>query len=398
MKYSPAFGLLVCLASAALVVPVRAHAQVTGDVSATAQFESNSNVFDLQSGFAPQANNDTRRSDTDLSYGANFDLHYLAGRQDFSLTGGVNQYEYQHFTQLNNTSYHFDAGLLWKLGEALDGKVDIARTRAMVPFFDLTGTGEQLSLVTTQTESLQIGYKLNSDWKLEGTANTSKTEQPIVGSPDLQQTQRGGTLAIEYQSVGGLTSGLTAGYSTGDYGGSIGTNNPTYSQSTIGFLTSYKVNRMTYEGQIGYTRRSSDTGDNNSSGLTGLLDLKYQLTPKTSFTAKIDRSINSYFLNTSSEIDTEAGVGVTWQATYKLSVTAGYTFTYRDYPGQATNTVSGDRVDIQELANLAMLYSPRPWLVIKPYANLQTRRSTFPGGDFNGTVFGVSITATPWKH
>jgi len=128
------------------------------------------------------------------------------------------------------------------------------------------------------------------------------------------------------------------------------------------------------------------------------LDLKQQLTPKTSYSIKIDRAINNYFLNTSSEIDTEAAVSVHWQATHKLALSLGYTFTYRDYPGQGPNTVTGDRVDIQEYATVSINYEPQRWLAISPYANVRTRRSTFVGGDFNSTVFGVSVTVTPFRR
>jgi hypothetical protein len=392
-----AVGLVICTALAALVLPGRVHAQFAGKVSATAQFESNSNVFDLESGFSPPANT-SRRSDTSFAYGAGFDLSYLWDRQQLYATASTTKYEYQHFTQLDNTSYQIDAGLKWKLGELLDGKLDVARTRSMVPFFDLSGVAQELSLSTVQTETAQVGIRLSSDWKLEGSAYSSKTDQPVAGEPNLQLTQTSGTAAINYVGFTGLSSGLTAGYSTGEYGGSATTANPKYSQYTAGLAADYKHNRATFDGQIGYSKRQSDTGTDNTSGLTGAFDIKYQLTPKTSVMANVSRSINSFVVNTSSEIDTAVGAGVNWQALYKLSVYAGYTFTYRDYPGQATNTASGDRVDIQEYANLAINYEPQPWLLIKPYANVQTRRSTFVGGDFNSTVFGVSVTVTPYQR
>jgi hypothetical protein len=322
----------------------------------------------------------------------------LWGRQQIYATASTKVYDYQRFTELNHNSYNVDAGLMWKLGEPLDGKLDVTRTHTMVPFFDLSGTALALSLETEQRETVQIGLKLSSEWKVEGSAYTSRADQPISGAPNLQLTQTSGTTSIEYLGFGGLTSGLTAGYLSGDYSGSNGNLNPSYSQSTAGFLANYKHNRTTFEGQVGYSRRVSGTGSDNTSGVTGLLDFKHQLTPKTSYKVKIDRTINSYFLNSGSEIDTEAGASVDWQATYKLEGTLGYTFTYRDYPRQGNNPVGSDRVDIQEYATMGINYQPERWLRIRPYANVQTRRSTFIGGHFSSTIFGVSVTVmTPGR-
>jgi len=396
-RQSAASGLLVCAALIALSLPIRAHAQFAGKASATGQFESNSNVFDVPSGFEPPGTNNFRRSDTYFAYGADLDGSYKWGRQELFGTLYSKEFKYQHYTDLNHNDYKFDGGLKWKLGEIWDGKLEATRTHNMVPFYDLSGSPLVLSIVTEQKDLAQIGVKLGSEWKLEGTAYISRANEPITEAPDLQLTQKSGSMSLEYSGIGGLTSGLTAGYASGDYNGTNGTINPSFRQETVAFLANYKLTRTTVEGQVGYSRRTSDSNIDNTSGLTGVIDFKQQLTPKTSVTAKIERTINSYFLNSGSEIDTDASVGVNWQATYKVAVSAGYTFTYRNFPGQGNNPVGSDRVDIQEDANMAIIYTPERWLMIKPYANVETRRSTFIGGHYSSTVYGVSFTVTPYK-
>ncbi len=262
----------------------------------------------------------------------------------------------------------------------------------MVPFYDLTGSALTLSLVTVQKELVQTGLKLGSEWRLEGSVYTSETDEPIQNAPNLQLKENSFTTSIKYLGIDKFTSGLTAGYLSGDYSGSNNYSylNPSYSQSTAGFLTNYKSIRTTFEGQIGYTRRVSATGTNNTSGLTGVFSFTQQLTPKTSFTGKIDRVIDSYLLNAGSEIETDAGADLHWQATFKLAVSLGYTFMYQDYPGQGNNPVGSNRVDIQEYPTMAISYQPRRWLLISPYANWQTRRSTFIGAHFSANIIGVS--------
>jgi hypothetical protein len=391
-----ASALLICSALAGLALPIRAHAQFTGKASATGQFESNSNVFDLSSGLEPPGNNG-RRSDTYFAYGADFDVNYSWGRQVFFATASTKEYNYQHFSDLNHNDYNVDTGLAWKLGGIWDGKLEVTRTHTMVPFSDLSGSALELSVLTEQRETAQIGVKLFSDWKIEASGYTSKDEEPIALAPNLQLTQNSGTASLEYFGFGGLTSGLTATYLSGDYRNTNGTENPSFDQTTVGLLAKYKLSRTTFDGQLGYSRRNSATGTDNTSGLTGLFDWKQQLTPKTSFTVKVDRMINSYFLNSGSEIDTEAGAIIDWQATYKLGVSVGYTFTYRFFPGQGNNPVGSDRTDIQELATMTINYQPQRWLQIKPYANVTTRRSTFIGGHFSQNIFGVSVIVTPYR-
>ncbi|HSS13161.1 MAG TPA: outer membrane beta-barrel protein, partial [Rhizomicrobium sp.] len=221
--------------------------------------------------------------------------------------------------------------------------------------------------------------------------------QPVFRAPNLQLTQNSGTAALGYLGFTGLTSGLSYTYSSGEYAGAqnldtSGAANASFNQSTAEFFAKKDKGRATLDGKLGYSRRTSDSGNDNTSGLTGLFDVTYKATPKTRVTAKIERTINSYLLNSGSEIDTDAGATVQWQATHKVALTAGYTFSFRKFPRQGNNPVGSDRYDIQESTNLGATYQPLRWLQISPYGNLQTRRSTFIGGHYSSTVFGVFVT------
>ena len=383
---------------ATLVASGPCLAQFVGSASATGQFESNSNVFALASGQSePGAGG--RRADTFFAYGASFDAKYLWGVQEFYGSARSSEYTYQHFTELNHNDYNLDAGLNWKLDTLLDGRLDVARTHMMVPFFDLLGGASVLSLQTEQRETAQIGLPFASVWRIEAAGYTRKLEEPILGAPDLQLTENSGSTTLNYLGVAGLTGGLTAGYLSGDYTGAEETQNPSYHQYTTGLVAKYKLGgRTSFDGQVGYSERGSANGVDNISGVTGALSFTDQLTPKTGLTLKLDRQINSYVTTSSSEIDTDGSIAVNWQATFKLNVYAAYTYSYRKFPDQNNNPVGTDRVDIQQYVTLSVDYRPQRWLVLKPYANVQKRISTFIGGDYNSTVFGISvIVQTPQR-
>ena len=193
-----ASGLAICIALAALALPIRAHAQFTGEVSATGQFESNSNVFDLASGSLAAGTAAFVPRTTSLHTVRNSMLRYLWGRQQIYATGSTTEYDYQRFTELDHNGYNIDAGLIWKLGEPLDGKLDVTRTHTMVPFYELTGSALTLSLVTIQKEMVQTGLKLGSEWRLGGSAYTSEADEPIQNAPNLQLKENSFTTSIKY--------------------------------------------------------------------------------------------------------------------------------------------------------------------------------------------------------
>ena len=397
-------GLRLCPALLALVLPLPAVAQLTGKAAATAQYENNSNIFYLNSGFGAPSTGEGRRSDTYYAYGAQFEGEYGMQRQVLYASASASRYEYQHFTDLDHTGYHLDGGLRWKLAQFLDGRLDVTRTRNMVPFYNLAGSlnGAQaltLSINTEQRETADIGMNLSSLWRLEGSAYTSKADEPIFGSPNLQLNQKGGTATINYLGFGTLTSGLAATYMSGDYQGSSNPQlNPSYSQETLNFVAKFKRPRSTFNGQLGYSRRTSANSLDNTSGFTGQVNFTDQLTPRTTITLKADRQINSYLVNSGSEIDSNLGGSLQWQATYKSSFTVSYTFSYLDFPGQGNNPIGSRRVDIQEFVTFGVNYEPRKWLLIKPYYNAQTRRSTLVGGHFSANVWGVNLViSTPGK-
>jgi hypothetical protein len=405
LRRSVASGLLVCVVGAAVLKPLAAQAQLTGSASGTTQYVSNSNLFALDTGLGQHGTGNTPVKATDFSYGAAFEGAYAFGRQQVYAVGRATQYDYQGLSELSHFEYSVDTGLKWQLAETLDGNLDVSRTHTMVPFLDLSGA-ESLSVQTAQQEKFQIGLTVNSDWRFEGSGLTSKTtqpvapvafgsnQQPVAGTSNQELTQYSGTAAIRYTGIGPLTSGVAVGYSTGDNGGFIGTVNSSYRQYTAGLVAAYKLDRTSFDGQVGYTSRTSDDGGGNTAGLTGLIDFRDQLTPKTSFSVNIERAIQTLYLNLGSEVDSEAGVSVAWQATYKIGVSLGYTFTYRAFPEPSVGPNDAYQVDYEQRANIAVSYQPFRWLSITPYGNILTRRSNIFGQDFGANVYGITLTAS----
>lgn len=404
---SHAVPRLVALpAIASVLLPLAAHAQLAVNASADAQYESNSNVFNLSSQNPQLGPTVPRRDDAYFGYGANVDLDYKLGRQLFNFAASGNRFEYQHLTQLDHEDYSVRGGLNWTATSLVNGTIDVSRVRSMVPFYDLSGQSNlslqtTLSLQTSQREEASMNVTLSPRWSISGNASSNRIDEPLPQAPDLTLTDSTGQLTLSYRSTARFVAGGFVGYETGSYDGTtpalnpvgpVMTANPDYHQAQAGLTSTYTSPRTTYSGQIGYSRRTSDAQTDSTSAVTGSVSLTERLTPKTSLIFTAGRSIQNYLLNTGSEIDSTLGLAADWNATNKLAVTLGYTYTYRDFPRQGNNPVGTDRVDIQSVAVLGITYQARPWISINPYANVAWRISNFVGGDFDSTVYGVRVT------
>jgi hypothetical protein len=384
-------GLLILCALTALVLSLPAHAEFHGRASATAQYEHNSNVFDLDDGAALAATGFPRApADSYYSYGAEVDGVYKFGRQQLYAMFDAKQFNYSRFTALNHNEYDILGRLLWQFGSDLNGTLGIKRSRTMTPFLDLQQQSDlTLSVGASQRESATFNDRLTSLWSVSGSLDRNEVTQPAAAAPDLKNTETASTATLNYTGLGRLTSGLSVGYSTGDFGGASNNQNPTYHETRYEFVSAFKSSRTVYTGGVGYTKRGSSDGNNDTSGLTGHLDFTYQQTPKTTWRVKVSRSINSYIQSTGSEIDTAVGGGLTWRASYKLSISGDYTFSHRQYASQG---LQPRRVDYEEYASLYFNFQPRRWLQISPYVNYQARTSNEIGRELDATIFGISVT------
>ena len=387
-----------------LASPLTAFAELAVTAAAITQYEHNSNVFALQSGFLNPFGV-TSSSDSYLSYGGKLDASYLWSQQQFYATIVGTEYRYSRFKNLDHNEYTFSGGWDWKIGRIWDGLLDVTRIRSMVSFYNLIGTS--LVVQTEQRETAKASVQATPDWRAELTGISRKVDQPQPTAPDLSLTESSGQAAIKYTGTAGVTAGVVGTYLKGsfkDTGQLVVA--PSYRQTSGGLTATDEITGISvFRGQIGYTRRTSDSGINKISGVTGELDYRRALTGKTTAEIDLTRQINAYLTNNASEIDSVAALTLNWQATYKIGVMLGYSYTYRQLPGQGSTLVAGvvvptasEQTQRLHLPSLTVTYLPVPWLTLKPYINYQTRTSqNYVGGDFNATIIGIQF-ALQWQH
>jgi hypothetical protein len=376
-----------------LVLPVPALAQLAVVASGSAQYEHDSNVYDLSKGQPlPAGSSGTGFGDSFFEETGKLDSSYLVDGQQFFATVQGSDSQYHRFTNLNHTEYTLDGAWDWKVGSIWDGVLDVTRIRSMVSFFNLIG--DQLVLQTEQREAGKIGLQFTPDWRTEVTGLTHKVDQPQFGAPNLSLSESSGGAAFKYTGVAGLTAGVAATYLTGRFEGTGDVVAPSYTQRSGGLTATDQISGVsTLRADLGYTKRSSDIGIDSVSGVTGQFDYLRQLSGKTSAELNLSRQINVYLTNTGSEIDSVAALTLKWQATYKTGFALTYSYAYRQLPNQGDAPVGSQRVDALNFVQFQITWQPAEWIMLKPYAQYQDRNSRhYIDGNFNATSVGLLFT------
>lgn len=377
---------------ALLALPCSAFAELSLTTAASTQYEHNSNVFDLPSGAPAPGVGATGQGDSYVAYGGKLAAAYLWSQQKFFANVQGDRFEYDRFSELSHSEYTLDGGWNWKAGRLLDGTLEASRVRTMVSFYNLIGS--QLVLQTEKRAAAKLGLQMTPDWRTEIGGVTREVSQPQQAAPNFRLTEQSGQAALKYTGTAGVTAGLTGSYLKGDFKDTGDVLSPSYHQSFFGLTATDEVSgKSTFLGQLGYSSRTSDSDINSVKGVTGELDYRRALTGKTTAEFDLSRQINAYLTNTGSEIDTVAALRLNWQATYKIGVALGYSWTHRQLPGQGDAPFGSERVDRQNYTSLAVSYKPVTWLTLRPYAKYQDRSSeNFRNGDFNSSVVGVQFT------
>jgi hypothetical protein len=378
-----------------------AAAELKMDASANTQYQYNSNVFDLPGRVVVPGTTDFQHSDSFVSYGAQLQVQDISTQQDWYATVIGNEFRYNHFTELTHDEYRLEGRWKWRPTTRLTSTLQVSRARIMVPFSELTQLQSQIANSTEQLERANVLYQFMPRWSVEGAAFTHTFREPLQNAPDLKLTETQGGATLNYLGAVGFTMGVSASYLRGHF--SNGTFDLNYDQTTYGLVAKYVSSRQssvavanaaeartTMDAALSYTNRTSVNNLNNVSGFTGNLHYVSQLTGKTSVDVTLERSVSSFLSNTGSQIYGAASLKLLWQVTYKIGLAAGYVWGEYDYPNQGLLPGS-DRIDHVQSVTLDANYQVRRWLILKPYARVQTRSTNFPGYSFNSTVYGIQF-------
>jgi hypothetical protein len=382
---------MLLYASVLVGTPVLALAEGVLTPYAAEDIEHNTNVFDLSPGDGiPVGKHGPGLADTFFEERAGVEGTYFLDQQKFFGTAEFRHFDYDNFTVLDHNEELIDGGLKWKLTSPVDGQFEYKHEQRMVQFQDLAAA-TQLILETENSATASVNVTVTPEWRLETLAKDHVLDSPRVDFPGLSLHEDSIQEGLKYLGVANLAAGVEAQYLDGKYNHDALAITPYYHQISAGLAATYTISGLTnFTGELGYTHRSDPT-TSGLSGLTGSIGYRHNVTAKTSVTVQLTRALNTYLTTGGNEIDTTAGANVNYQATYKILIRAGYSYTNSNFPGQPDGAVTIDRVDHFQTANLDLTYQVLRWLSIRPYARYQSRHSNESIFSFDGNIIGVEL-------
>jgi hypothetical protein len=374
-------------------LPGGALADLSASPYAAETIEHNSDVFDLnKSGPQPVGSGGPSFADTLFDTRAGVDATYQLDRQKFFGTAEFRKFNYDNFTLLNHDEVLLDGGLNWKLAHTFDGTFEYRHERRMVQFLDLAAA-TQLTLETEHVATAGVNVNLTPEWRLESRLRDRLLESPRTDTPGLSLHEDSLHEGLRYLGVSNLSAGVDAEYLSGRYDHDPVALTPDYHQTTLQFASNYVVSGFTnFTGDVGYTKRTDPTNA-GLAAITGSIGYQHTITGKTQMNLQLSRAVNSYLTTTGNELDTTASASLLYQATYKIAVKTGYSYTDSKYPETPVGGILIDRVDHFQVANAEMDYQALRWLSVRAYLRYQTRGSNEQTYSFNGTIVGIELLA-----
>jgi hypothetical protein len=357
------------------------------------QYEHSNNIFYLPNSSALYlVSGDSALGDSDLKTVGGVDVNYLWGRQRFYGTIEGRNFEYDHYTALNHDEYLVKAGLDWKLFSEFDGTLLSTTQRYMAPFAN-RDTFTQLAIDLDRDEIAKFNFRLAPEWRLESSEEYHNLDSPIQDYPAYGLTETTTHLALKYLGVAKLTYGVAVDYLDGKY-----RNAPidgTYTQTAVNLTMTYAVTRLSsFHGAVGHTERDQGENQGNLSEITGNVGYTRAVSGKTSLSLDYTRAVNSYIAAGGSELDTTVALKVSYQATFKIGISASYQQVWSDFLAETIpGTAVLGRRDRLPGAFLNVNYQALRWLSIQPYAYYQRRTSTQEFYEFSNTTIGLRILA-----
>jgi hypothetical protein len=360
---------------------------------ADALYEYNSNVFALPStALEPVGSHGPTFSDQIFEERAGVDALYEWSLQELYANVEARHFGYEQLSGLSHDEYLVHGGMKWHIGFLLDGVLDYRRERSMVSFLDFTATQLYLQVQSVATASANIQFA--PDWRLQSQGVINDLDSPRPGYPNLSLTEDSIHEGLRYVGLAKLSAGIDAIFLHGHFNGEEFILTPRYNQTTVEAAAKYVATGLSsFDGALGYTRRTQVDGA-PISGITGLLTYQRDLTGLTSMNIRLIRAVNTYVSYGSTEIDTGAALGATWNPTATIAVSPGYQWTYSTFPGAelaGVAPVGTERIDHYQLATFSVKYAARDWLSLRLYGQYETRGSDVAIDSFNRTLVGVEL-------
>ncbi|MBK0392248.1 outer membrane beta-barrel protein [Ramlibacter algicola] len=346
---------------------------------ASAGVERDSNVSRVNTG---------EISDTITSVGVGLRFNKRYSLQRVVLDVAADHYRFDKL-DTNYTTLNYSAAWYWAVGNVLDGVASAERRQ----FRDVTANG-LVSALNRRTESNELvegRYKIGASYRLlagiQHTASRSTDPTAWDGNPDVTS----GRVGVQYESARGSTVTARYRHGDGDYNNALA---PKFKDDEVTLAVHWAVSPITaVDATIGNLRREHEGASaRNFDGAIGSLGVTWDATAKTRLVAGYSRDLGSYLLGSGGHVESDrVFVGPVWRITTQTALSARVEHENRkwvDVGGATIDVGRGDKFDV-----VALGLDWQPWRTVGVSAQYRNekRSSSVPIFNYRANVVGLAV-------
>jgi len=391
------------LTAGGMCISVPATSAVDLSAGATIGVEHNTNAFEL-SNIEPTplaADGTTARSDTSKHLTANVAaLIGAEGPVRISVDAMFRRVE-SEFGTLEHNDYTFAGGIDWRPGEVFDVSLEATQNRLPLGLADVGGT--QSTLQRTREAQATLRVRPVPSWQIGLSPGWSEVSTPLPDAQGFKLKETRGSASLGFIGAGPLVPGIVFERTEGKNSGIENATN--YKERTIQGTLNYAATELsTFSLAAGHTRRSTTLAgvtvdpdaaalDGSDSAFTGALNFSRQLSVKTGISLTAYRSFDQYDAGVNTSVGTGFNFGVVWEPTVKTSVSLESGLVWSTIEGLTDAGSDGEREDLVRNYALGLTYQATQRLSVRAHYTRRIRRSEVWADQFNNSLVGLELTA-----
>jgi exopolysaccharide biosynthesis operon protein EpsL len=360
-------------------------------------FKHDSNLFRLSDEADPQAaigSSDKSDNIFHLGVGGRYELRQ--SRQKLTLEGAVEQYWFQNFDDLDNTSNAGRAEWGWQAGDSWSGTLGLGHRRYLENFANVQQNVRDM--VNRDRVYGSANYRPLSYLRL--TADLARLESEHSAEQRRVLDYETNDAALTVRWVTGSENSVGLKFRTADTtypNGSAGSGAPvdnTYQENEYSIVSTWHVTAASVlRGRLGHTQRKFDQDSSRDfRGPTWRLGYEWKPTGKTALELAIWRELTG-FEDLSGNYMRSTGIGIfpVWSVLPKLVLQAKAFYQTLDYLG---DSLAGQREDKERVIQFAAIWTPLRLTKLIVAAETGDRNSNQPLADYDYQSVSISAIRT----
>lgn len=307
----------------------------------------------------------SKMSDTVMMTGVGIILDKEISRQRIYADIGANKSNFDRNSELDNTGRNMTGRWDWRLGNRLEGKLELYHKKALVPFADYNFlTAQELSLktVTQDRRLLEARWLFHPRWRVRGALSNFETEYSATNQKFSNLEENVYEVGVDYLSPSRSLVGILYRHVKGNKPTQIllnGTSvNNDYDQDELKLNIDWAItekSKMQFLG--GLVERKYDDSARDFRKFNARGNFSWAPTGKVGVNLSAWKENNAQaFVTTSYTVNAGASLVGSWYVTRKLTFQGNVRYEKLDFEGD--EIFGPQRSDKNKKFSLALIYKP----------------------------------------